>query len=175
MFLTVSIASGEVVSVSEQQKANYFWNGDLREHFIDTILEYDCGLRRAFFIKCLEKVKESQIEEQAEAVCDYEGNRLADEYVVLTEENINILDYENAEEIIEAVKYCTTEARGIVINALPNMGDIVTPKEIGAFTGLGKTGAIASIALIQSGALQLREHEPISIRSALINTGKFAA
>lgn len=175
MFLTVSIASGEVVSVSEQQKANYFWNDDLREHYIDTILQYDCGLRRAFFIKCSEDVEESQIEKRADAVCDYEGKRLADEYVVLTEEDINVLDYENAEEIIEAVKYCKTETRGIVIDALSNMGDIVTPKEIGAFTGLGKTGAIASIALIQSGALELREHEPISSHSPLINTGKFAA
>lgn len=175
MFLTVSIASHEVVSVSEQQKANYFWNDDLREHFIDTILHYGCGLRRAIFLKYDEEVDASQLEEIAQAVCDYEGGRLADEYVVVTEEDVNVLDYENAQEIIEAAKYCTSETREMVISALSNMDDIVTPKEVGAFTGLGKTGAIAAIALIQSGALELSDHEPISSHSALINTGKFAA
>jgi len=173
--LTVSIADNEVVLVKEQQNARYLRNGVLKEHTIDVIQHFNCGLRRAIFVKYEEDVERSELEELVQAVADYDNEHIADDFVIMTEADINILEFENAEEIIEAAKSVNSEMRNVVLEALPHLPDVVTPSEIGAFTGHGRAAEIASIALIQSGALRMRFHEPVDVDSALINTGKFAA
>lgn len=173
--LTVSIVDKEVVAVLEQQKVRYLRNGVLKDHTIDVIQHFNCGLRRAVFVKYDEDVEGSELKEIVQAIADYDNEHIADDFVIMTEEDINILDFENAEEIIESAKASNSATRKTVIDALPDMPDVVTPYEIGMFTGLGRSAEIASIALLQSGVLQLYDHEPIDVHSALINTGKFAA
>jgi len=175
MLLTISIANREIAFVVEQQKSQFHWNGVLHDHTVDMIQHFRCGYRRAVFVKYAEDVEGAQLKDIAKAVGEFEDDRLADDYDVSTEEDVNLLDFENAEEIIEAAKSSTSETRAAVVDALPHMADLVTPNEIGSFTGLGEVGANASLALIQADELRLYEQEPIDFNTVLINTSKFAA
>ncbi len=150
-----------VVELMEQQRVHYLSNGILRTHYLDLVLRFRNGNRVAFSIKYEEDREKSDLNAELQAVSDYEGDRVANAYRILREENVNLLEFKNAEQIISCAKDHDVEAQQAVRNCLPKMGKLASPRDIGSFTRLGRRGERAAIALLQSGILELREHAPI--------------
>lgn len=150
-----------VVEVREQQEVYYHWEGKLRRHFLDLLVYFQSGKRVAYSIKYLKDVEKSDLKSELKAINDHNRDTVADDYRVLTEANVNLLEFENAKQIISCAKDHDFKARKIVKSYLPKLGSSVTPREIGLITGLGRRGERAAIALLQSGVFKLTEHTPI--------------
>lgn len=156
------IARPDIVEIREQQRVEYRKNGRRRHHYIDFLVIYDDGKRVAYSVKYVENVESTDLRGLLRDICEGCDGDFADEYVILTEGDIDLLTLRNATEIIACGKDFDIEAMTAVRDALPSCGQTVTPREIGRFTGLGRRGERATIALIQSGAVTLRRGDKVS-------------
>jgi hypothetical protein len=170
---SVWVADHRVAEVREQQYVKY-WDGDcVRIHCLDFALRLKNGQRVGHSTKYAEDVKRTNLEKIIGAVNAFrENRRVADDFRITREIDLNIQDVKNARRIIACGKMRDHEAQAYIRQSLPELPEVVSPREIALHLRMGRRGERAAIALLQSGCLQLRDHMEITIDAPFVNLRK---
>ncbi|MBN8974061.1 MAG: hypothetical protein J0H51_18885 [Rhizobiales bacterium] len=160
--ILVWIANPDVLEIQEQYRVEYLCNGAVKEHFVDVLVTFKDGSRFAYFIKYDRQLYSSGIRGQIQAIVAGCSDDFADELRILTENHVDEMAISNAKLIVNAGRQFDEDATCIVRAALSSAPAVVTPRQIGRDTGLGRRGEDAFIALLQSGAVSISQNRQIT-------------
>lgn len=146
---TVLIARTDVEEVREQQTVNY---GSGRAHTIDFVVKWKSGFRTAYAVKYAADV-DQRLRHILQAVADRHGDDVADDFCILTEEELDSTTIANSREVLSCSTDFDFEGQHIIRKYLAEAGRQVRLGDIGKQSKLGYRGYRAAIALLHEGAL----------------------
>lgn len=138
--------------VREQQKVVYRCSGRERSHYFDFVLTRLSGRRTAYAVKYRGDV-DDELRETLRLVAEQVGDRFADEYRIITENDLTRTQIENARDILSCGSDFDAEGCALVAEALATQPSRVRLGALGSATGLGERGYRAAVSLVQTGAL----------------------
>lgn len=152
-FTFVFIAHPDVREIREQQLVEFSENGRRVRRFVDLVVTWSNGSRVAYEIKYRQDVERSDIVQTLGRMCEQAGDALADDFRLLTEQDLHPATIANARAIVSAGADWDDEARETVQGCLRNAGPFIRLSTLSAEAGLGSAGYRAAISLLQEGCL----------------------
>lgn len=146
-------AQPTTVDLREQVRARFRLGASTSVHWLDLVRMRADGLRIAYAVKYAADV-DDELHALLDAIAAYEGDRIADEYRILTEADLDAVSIENARLVCECARDHDRHALEAVRAVLPGRGDRTTFGEIAEDSGFGWRGYRATVALLQSGLLE---------------------
>lgn len=166
---TVFIARSDLKEIREQQSCTYFSN---RRHTFDFIVERMDGTRVAYAVKYEEDVT-PELEGILEVIASEHGSLVADEFRILTEKDLNLIQLNNSRHILDCG--LDFEAQSMVEQYLNDAPRHLCLQQIADDTGLGSDGYRAAVAMMFSRKLRLNKNERLCRTALVENTFKKAA
>ncbi|TPK96981.1 MULTISPECIES: hypothetical protein [unclassified Mesorhizobium] len=163
------LAKPETLELREQQKVQFFQNGQRRTCWIDFI-QRQSGGRIAYAVKHKVDVDED-LRETLRLVCEQIGDRIAEEFRIFTEKDLTLTQIENAKDIVAYAADYDFEAQTIVAAALPKLPARISLHAIAQASGLGERGWRAAVTLIQKGLLVVPANVRLGDQAILVNHG----
>ncbi len=177
MYLSFS----SVKAVCEQVKMTYRRDGVDHDYFMDLVVEYRCGHRKAIAMKATE---EDALLDETKVILKLLGDQdktgVAHDYRLVTFEGLDPVTVTSASLIARCGRALDHEAQQAVRAVLPGLGPEVTAAEIGKASGYGARGVRAAFALIPAGLLKnppgvtLHLDTPLTNRACRQNTNQAA-
>lgn len=168
---TVFIARSDLKEIREQQSCTYFGNW---RHTFDFIVEQLDGTRVAYAVKYEEDVT-PELEDILKNIASEHGSLVADEFRILTEKDLNLIQLNNARHILDCALDFDFEAQSMVEQYLNDAPRYLCLQQIADDTGLGSDGYRAAVAMIFSRKLRANNTERLSGSVLVENTFKKAA
>ncbi|NGO54057.1 hypothetical protein [Allomesorhizobium camelthorni] len=146
---TVLIARPDVEEIREQQTVSY---GNGRTHTLDFVVTWTSGYRTAYAVKYAADV-DQDLRRVLRAIAERNGDDVADDFCILTEEELDLTTIANAREILSCSTDFDFEGQSVVRDYLAGVGRQVRLGDIGKRSGLSYRGYRAAVALFHDGAL----------------------
>jgi hypothetical protein len=167
-WLTVLMASPEVIDIREQQRVDFVMDGQKRWHYFDYMVTWRSGWRSALPVKYQKDIK-PDLHAVLQAISDQHGDNIADDFRILTELDIDVVTIANSRQILSCARDFDYEAQDFILEELPRLGEQVSLRDLDALVGEGPRGSRAAMALIPSGHLAIDPGQPLSADALLWN------
>ena len=147
--LTCLIASPRIVEIREQRRVAFDHGGRRHQYFVDFFVVWSDGTRSVIEVKYTRDVARSGVVERLNLMRDRVGDAVADDWRLVTEDDIDLVTLANAEKIISCGLDFDLEGQAIVRRFLKEAGSGLKFADIRRV--LGVRGYRAAVALVQAG------------------------